>query len=60
MVNGQDLDTVAPYTDHYCVDFGSKLRHQCKMATPVSRIFWLHFCTVGGSGDPLSIFRYSL
>ncbi len=32
---------------------GPKWRHQCKMAAPVSEIFWLHFCTVGGSGDAL-------
>ena len=30
------------------------------MAAPVSGIFWLPFCTVGGSGDTSSIFIYSL
>ncbi len=33
---------------------------QRRMAAPVSGIFWLHFCRVGGSGDVLSIFIYSL
>ena len=38
----------------YCsftTDSGSKLCHQCKMPVLMSRIFWLPFCTVGGSRD---------
>ena len=30
------------------------------MAAPISGIFWLHFCTVGGSGGRSSIFLCSL
>ena len=55
-----DLNTAAPPPDYYCSDSGSKLHQNVKMAAPVSVIFWLHFCTVGGSGDVSSIFIYSL
>lgn len=27
------------------------VNQQCKMAAPVSLIFWLHFCAAGRSGD---------
>ena len=30
------------------------------MAAPISGIFWLHFCTVRGSGGASSIFKYDL
>lgn len=33
--------------------------HQCKMAAPIFRIFWLHFWRVGGSGDVSSIIVHS-
>lgn len=46
-----ELDTVAPSTSHYCVGSGSRCHHWCKMAAPVSGMFWLRFCSTGGSGD---------
>lgn len=48
------------YPGHYSTDSSSKWRQQQKMAVPVSGIFWLHFCTMGGCGDASSIFIYSL
>lgn len=36
---------------------GSNWCHQYKMARLVWRIFWLYFCTMGGNGEVLSIFR---
>ena len=41
------IDSCNP--DHY-------YRLRCKIAAFVYGICWLHFCTVGGCGDPLSIF----
>lgn len=35
---------------HNCTD-----AKMLKMAAPVSDIIWLHFCTMGGRGDSLSI-----
>lgn len=44
---------------HYCMDSGSKLHHQHKMVVPVSTIFRLLHCTVGGSGATLFMLRSS-
>ena len=55
-VSGRDLDATAPLPDLCRTDSGSKLHQKCKIATPVSRLFGLHFCTVGGSEDASSIY----
>lgn len=34
-----------------CVHSGFKWHHYCKMEVFISMVFWLHFCTAGGSGD---------
>lgn len=44
---GWDLDVVAPSPDHYCIDSGSKWRHQCDIAALVFRIILLHFLQCG-------------
>lgn len=33
----------APLPGYYCVDSGSRLRHQLKMAVPISKIFGFIF-----------------
>lgn len=43
------LRAVDPPFDDYSPNFGLKCQ-QRKMATLLSRIFWLNFCTIGGSG----------
>ncbi len=48
------------FPERYCADSGPKWCHRRKMAAPVSGIFWLHFCTVGGCGDcVVRLFIYS-
>lgn len=53
----QDLDTAAPFHNHYSAD--SKWCHQHMLAAPVSKTLWLYFCTTWGRRDPSSIFIYS-
>ena len=41
---------------HYSMGSGATVRPQCKMTASKSHIFGLDFCTMGESGDTLSIF----
>lgn len=52
----QGLLTVAPCANHHDTD--SKRHQQNKKAALVSKMFLVHFYTVGGSGDTLSLFGY--
>lgn len=39
----RDFNALTSLLNHYCAESGSKWRHQPKMATPESRIFWLWY-----------------
>lgn len=43
---------------HQSADADTKRHRQCTMAELISQIFWLHFCTLGGSGDTSPIFLF--
>lgn len=52
---GQERHTVAQLPGRYCANSSFKGHQKRNMAKPISSIFWLHFCAVGGIGDKLSI-----
>lgn len=52
-VYGWELVAATPLPSHYS---GFKWHLQSKMALLISGIFWLHFSTMGGSGNPALFF----
>ena len=46
----------SPLPNRYCKVSDPKRWHWCRLAALVSGVFWTHFCTVGGGGEPCPIF----